>query len=60
MTTDIEILTVKDIRQLYGFGSDEVYIILNTKGCPVLPRRGNSPYRVIKDEFEAWLRRQRV
>ncbi len=60
ITTNIEILRVKDLMQLYGFNLDEAYDLLNTKGCPVLPRRTKGPYRVIKDEFENWLRSRRV
>lgn len=60
MTTDIEILGVKEIQKLYKFNKDEVYKLLNIKGCPVLPREGHAPYRVIKDEFEKWLRSRRV
>lgn len=60
METNIEILRVKDITRLYGLPSDEVYRLLNIKGCPVLPRDPKRPYRVIKDEFEKWLRTRRA
>lgn len=60
MSTDIVILTVKDIMQLYGFNKKEVYKLLSTKGCPVLPREAAAPFRVIQDEFEKWLRNRRV
>lgn len=60
MQTNIEILTVKDIQTLYGFNRDEIYNLLNIKGCPVLPRQPHAPYRLIKDEFEMWLRKQKV
>lgn len=60
MTTDIEIITVPDIMELYGFKRDEVYKLLKVKGCPVLPRSETAPYRLIKDEFERWLRSRRV
>ena len=56
MTTDIQILGVQDLIELYGFGRDELYHLLQTKGCPVLPRQRHGLYRVIKDEFEKWLR----
>ncbi len=59
MTTDIVILTVSQIRELYGFNKDEVYVLLKTKGCPVLPRAQHAPYKVIQDEFEKWLRGRR-
>lgn len=61
MSTDIIILKPKDIQALYGFTRDETYDLLKTKGCPVLPRKNpQSPYRVIQDEFEKWLRSRRV
>lgn len=58
--TDIEIITPADIVELYGFKRDEVYKLLKVKGCPVLPRSETAPYRLIKDEFERWLRSRRV
>lgn len=56
MTTDIQIIGVEEMIQLYGFGRDELYNLLQMKGCPVLPRQRHAPYKVIKDEFEKWLR----
>ena len=61
MTTTITILNAKQIQSLYGFTRDETYALLNTKGCPVLPRQHKqSPYKVIPDEFEKGLRSRRV
>ena len=60
METDICIIGMTEIMDLYGFTRKQATKILNTKGCPVLPRDLNSPYRVIKDEFERWLRSRRV
>lgn len=60
MTTDIEIIGIKDIVELYGLNKDETYKLLRVKGCPVLPREPHAPYRIIKDEFESWLRSRRV
>lgn len=60
METNIEILTMNDILNLYGFSRKEATKLLNTKGCPVLPRVDGAPYRIIKDEFETWLRTRRV
>lgn len=59
MTTDIEIIGIKELKELYGFSKNEVYRIVNVKGCPLLPREPGGPYRLIKDEFENWLRRQK-
>lgn len=60
MTTDIVIIGIKDIIELYGLNETEVYKLVQTKGCPVLPRKRGGPYRIIKDEFETWLRSRRV
>lgn len=60
MTTDIEIIGIKDIIDLYGFSPKETYKLVNTKGCPVLPRDPGAPYKLIKDEWENWLRSRRV
>ena len=60
MSTDIQILTLKDIMHLYGFSRKEATKLLNTRSCPVLPRESGSPYKVIKDEFESWLRSRRA
>ena len=54
------VLTAKQIQEVYGFNKNYVYTLLQTKGCPVLPRVNNAPYRVIQDEFERWLRTRKV
>ena len=56
MKTTIVILGLKDIMALYGFSRKEATRLLNTRGCPVLPRESGWPYRVIQGEFETWLR----
>lgn len=60
MDTDIQILTLYDIMQLYGFSRKEATRLVRTKTCPVLPRVEGAPYKVVKDEFEQWLRTRRV
>ena len=60
MSTDIIILTLGDIMELYGFTRKEATKLVNTTGCPVLPRVDGAPYRIIKDEFERWLRSRHV
>lgn len=59
MSTDIEIIGMNEIIALYGFARKEATKLLKTRGCPVLPREDGAPYRVIKDEFEKWLRSRR-
>jgi len=56
METTIEIIGIKEVTALYGFSRKEATRLLNTKGCPVLPRESGQPYRIVKEEFEHWLR----
>ena len=60
MGTTIEILTMKDIMELYGFSRKEATRLIRTIGCTLLPRHSGSPYKIIKDEFETWLRTRRA
>ena len=60
MKTSIKIITLKDIMELYGFSRKRATALLNTKGCPILPREDGQNYKVIQDEFEMWLRSRKV
>ena len=60
MGTTINIIGLKDVMQLYGLSRKQATRLLNTKGCPVLPRRDGDNYRIIQDEFEQWLRSRKV
>ena len=60
MDTDIVILSLKEIMDIYDLARKEATRLVRTKGCPVLPRVEGAPYRVIKDEFEQWLRTRRT
>ena len=60
MRTTIVILGMTEIMELYGFSRKEATRLLNTKGCPVLPRESGWPYRVIQEEFEKWMRSRHV
>jgi len=59
MKTTIEIIGMNEILLLYGFSRKEATRLLNTRGCPVLPRESGQPYRIVRDEFEQWLRSRR-
>lgn len=50
------IVSIEDIMETYGFSRKYTTKLLNTKGCPVLPRVKGQKYRVPKEEFEIWLR----
>lgn len=60
MNTDIQIISLSEIMKLYGLSRKKVTRLVRTKGCPVLPRVEGAPYKVVKDEFEQWLRTRRV
>ena len=60
MTTNIVIIGMTEIMQLYGFTRKEATKLLSIRGCPVLPREKGAPYRLIKDEFEKWLRTRSI
>lgn len=60
MHTTIVIIGMNEILELYGLSRKEATKLLNTKGCPVLPRGSGEPYRVIQEEFERWLRSRHV
>nr|DAH12849.1 MAG TPA: Pyocin activator protein PrtN [Caudoviricetes sp.] len=59
MYTNIVIIGMNEIIELYNITRKQATRLLNMKGCPILPRNAGEPYRVIKDEFEAWLRSRR-
>ena len=60
MRTEIVIIGMKEIMELYGFSRKEATRLLNTKGCPLLPRKSGWPYRVVKESFEDWLRSRKA
>lgn len=60
METSITIISLKDVMNLYGLSRKQATRLLNTKGCPVLPRRDGDNYRIVKEEFELWLRSRTV
>ena len=52
----IKIIGMNEMLELYPFTRKELTALLNTRGCPVLPRKSGGPYKVVQDEFEKWLR----
>lgn len=55
----LKIIGMKEICDLYGFTRKEATKLLNTKGCPLLPREFCAPYKTVQTEFEQWLRERR-
>ena len=54
-----DIITFSELCEIYGFGKAEATRYLNMRGCPVLPRKKGQPYKVVKSEFDEWLKAQR-
>lgn len=54
----LEIITLDQIVNDYGFTRRQATKYLNKKGCPVLPRKKNQPYKVVRHKFEEWLESQ--
>ncbi len=52
----LDIIGMEEIMRDYKLSRKVATRYLNTKGCPVLPRRKNAPYQVVREEFEKWLR----
>ncbi len=56
----LEIITLDVILKDYNLTKTEALRMLNKKGCPVLPRVKRGAYKVVREEFEEWLRNQKV
>lgn len=59
MDNNTTILTIPDIMQLYGLSREKVTELLNTPGCPILPRRKGQKFLISKDAWERWIARER-
>ena len=60
METKLRIIGMHDICEMYNLTRKEATKLLNTKGCPLLPRVFGAPYKTVQDEFENWLRQRRA
>lgn len=54
---DMEIIGLKEIMEEYGLPRKTATAYLNMRSCPTLPRVKNSPYRIIRESWEEWLRK---
>lgn len=50
-----EFISIEEVMKIYGLSKKYTTKLLNTKGCPVLPRRKGQKYRVNKVKFAEWL-----
>ncbi|QIB68227.1 hypothetical protein Ami103574_02385 [Aminipila butyrica] len=55
----IEIISLEQIMVDYALTRRQATKYLNKKGCPVLPRFKNQPYKVVRHKWEEWLESQR-
>ena len=53
----MEIIGLKEIMEEYGLPRKTATAYLNMRSCPTLPRVKNSPYRIIRESWEEWLRK---
>jgi len=58
--TEIKLLTVKDISEIYKIPKNTVYELLHTKGCPIVKGGNGKRFLVEKGEFEKWLKSLRI
>ncbi len=56
----IEIIGMEEIMKDYKLSREDATSYLNTKGCPVLPRKKHKPYKVVRHKWEEWLENQKV
>ncbi|WP_312353940.1 hypothetical protein [Aminipila sp.] len=56
----LEIIGIEEIMADYKLKRAQATNYLNTKGCPVLPRKKHEPYRVVRHKFEEWMENQKV
>lgn len=52
----LKIIGVEDVMKMLCVGKAKATEILNTKGCPIEPRRKGDPYRTNEEDFEYWYR----
>lgn len=51
----VEIIGMKEIMNDYGLSRATATAYLNMKSCPTLPRKKNSPYKILRSRWEKWL-----
>lgn len=51
----MRLLTVEDVMEITQYGRKKVIQLLNTPGCPTLPRTKFEHYRVPETAFYEWL-----
>lgn len=55
----MELLSIEEVMKEYKISRKYATKLLNTKGCPVMPRKKGQHYRVPKESFREWILGQR-
>ena len=50
-----QIWSIRDVMEYLGVSRKAATAILNTKGCPVVPRMKGQKYLVFRDAFLEWV-----
>lgn len=58
MGDKVDLIGIEDVMKMLGIGRVTATRLLNTDGCPTLPRKKGSPYLVEKEAFVRWLTRR--
>ncbi len=48
-------ITIEEAMKITGLGRAKLTALLNTKGCPLLPRRPRQKYVIPRDAFIKWV-----
>ena len=51
---NLRIIGIKEIMAMTGMGRPAVTRMLETKGCPILPRHKHESYRIEEGQFLLW------
>ncbi len=54
----MEIIGIEEVMKLLGCGRPTATRILNTKGCPTLPRKKGQTFKIEKQAFLAWIKKE--
>ncbi len=54
----MEIIGIEEVMKLLGCGRPTATRLLNTKGCPTLPRKKGQTFKVEKNAFMAWVKKE--
>ena len=59
-STNLKLLTTKDISEIYGIPRTTAYELLHIRGCPVVKGGNGKRFLVEQGAFEDWLTKRRM